>query len=59
MAGKFLNDREMSVRQPEILKEYGLDFAPQTKVKMLSVAQMQMLEIIKAVRKERRYHYYG
>ena len=51
MAGKFLNDREMYRQTAEILKEYGLDFAPQTKVKMLSVAQMQMLEIIKAVRK--------
>lgn len=52
MNGKFLNDREMYKRTAEILKEYGLAFAPQTKVKELSVAQIQMLEIIKAVRKK-------
>lgn len=52
MNGKFLKNKEMYRRTEEILKEYGLNFTPQTKVKMLSVAQMQMLEIIKAVRKE-------
>ena len=52
MRGKFLNDKEMCRLTAEILAEYGLDFAPQTKVKKLSVAQMQMLEIIKAVRKK-------
>lgn len=52
MNGKFLNDREMNKRTAEILEEYGLGFAPYTKVKHLSVAQIQMLEIIKAVRKK-------
>lgn len=51
MKGKFLNDKEMYQHTGEILKEYGLAFTPQTKVKYLSVAQIQMLEIIKAVRK--------
>lgn len=51
MKGKFLNDKEMYRQAEEILKEYGLAFTPQTKVKRLSVAQIQMLEIIKAVRK--------
>lgn len=40
------------VRQTkEILKEYNMDFDPKMKVRRLSVAQIQMLEIIKAVRK--------
>lgn len=52
MNGKFLNDKEMYRKTEEILKEYGLAFTPQTKVKNLSVAQIQMLEIIKAVRKK-------
>ena len=51
MSGKFLNDKEMNKRTAEILAEYNLAFEPQTKVKQLSVAQIQMLEIIKAVRK--------
>ena len=34
-----------------ILREYGMDFDPKLKVGSLSVAQIQMLEIIKAVRK--------
>ena len=52
MRGRFLNDGEMTRRTAEILKEYKLDFDPRTKVRNLSVAQIQMLEIIKAVRKE-------
>lgn len=52
MTWKFLNDREMYKKTDEILKEYGLSFTPQTKVKELNVAQIQMLEIIKAVRKK-------
>ena len=51
MKGKFLNDKEMYRHAEKILEEYGLAFTPQTKVKHLSVAQIQMLEIIKAVRK--------
>ncbi len=52
MHGKFLNDKEMYRQTEKILQEYGLYFPPHTKVKQLSVAQMQMLEIIKAVRKK-------
>ncbi len=51
MKGKFLNHREMDRRTAEILKEYGMEFDPRTKVRKLSVAQIQMLEIIKAVRR--------
>lgn len=51
MQGRFLNDKKMYEKTEEILKEYGLPFSPQTKVRNLSVAQIQMLEIIKAVRK--------
>ena len=51
MGGIFMNDREMLRQTEAILKEYGMDFSPKTKVRQLSVAQMQMLEIIKAVRK--------
>ena len=52
MSGRFLNDSEMNKKTAEILQEYGLAFTPQTKVKNLSVAQIQMLEIIKAARKK-------
>ena len=51
MKGKFLNDREMIEQTKGILREYGMDFDPKLKVGSLSVAQIQMLEIIKAVRK--------
>lgn len=51
MKGCFLDDKEMARQTEEILKEYKLDFSPWTRVRNLSVAQIQMLEIIKAVRK--------
>ena len=51
MNGKFLNDHEMIEQTKDILREYGMDFDPRLKVGRLSVAQIQMLEIIKAVRK--------
>lgn len=51
MQGGFVNDKEQIRQTAEILKEYNLDFNPKTKVRKLSVAQIQMLEIIKAVRK--------
>lgn len=47
----FLDDVKMNQEAEEVLKEYGIPFSPRTKVKKLSVAQTQMLEIIKAVRK--------
>lgn len=46
MKGKFLNDREMIEQTKGILREYGMDFDPKLKVGSLSVAQIQMLEII-------------
>ncbi len=51
MSGRFLNDREMVRQAADILQEYNMDFDPRVKVRNLSVAQIQMLEIIKAVRK--------
>lgn len=51
MKGFFLNDRAMDRETETILKEYGLPYGARTKVGNLSVAQIQMLEIIKAVRK--------
>lgn len=51
MKGKFLDDRSMEEKTKTILKEYGMPYSAKTKVKNLSVAQIQMLEIIKAVRK--------
>ena len=44
-------DHEMIEQTKDILREYGMDFDPRLKVGRLSVAQIQMLEIIKAVRK--------
>ncbi|MDF2513134.1 MAG: D-xylose transporter ATP-binding protein [Herbinix sp.] len=51
MSGGFLNDKVMNLEAEKILKEYGMSYGPKTKVGKLSVAQIQMLEIIKAVRK--------
>lgn len=49
--GIFLDDRRMNKETEKVLKEYRMDFPPTTLVGDLSVAQTQMLEIIKAVRK--------
>lgn len=49
--GMFLCDREMNSLTKEILKEYHVNFSPTTLVGDLSVAQTQMLEIIKSIRK--------
>ena len=51
MNGGVLNDKEMGRQTEVILKEYRLDYHPGTKVGKLPIAQIQMLEIIKAVRK--------
>ena len=48
---EIMNDHEMIEQTKDILREYGMDFDPRLKVGRLSVAQIQMLEIIKAVRK--------
>lgn len=51
MSGIVLDDKEMERQTEDILKEYKMDYSPRTRVGKLSVAQIQMLEIIKAVRK--------
>lgn len=50
--GIFLRDREMNRQTAEILKDYRVSFSPTTLVGDLSVAQTQMLEIIKSIRKK-------
>ena len=51
MKNGFVDDRAMNAAAKEILAEYKMDYEPTTYVEKLSVAQIQMLEIIKAVRK--------
>lgn len=46
----FVNDKEMNKACKGILESNGMNQKPQTLVSELSVAQIQMLEIIKAVR---------
>lgn len=45
----WLNDRLLEQKAGEILKKMGLDIAPDCPIKHLSVAEMQMVEIAKAV----------
>lgn len=52
MSGVFLDDRRMKREADQILREYGLPYRSDVKVRRLSIAQTQMLEIIKAVRKK-------
>lgn len=49
--GIFLDDKKMNKAAEEVLREYKMDFPPTMLVGDLSVAQTQMLEIIKSVRK--------
>ncbi|MCB7305889.1 sugar ABC transporter ATP-binding protein [Bariatricus massiliensis] len=44
-----VNWREVRQRTKELLKNEGLNYEPQTKIKNLSVSEIQMLEIIKAI----------
>ena len=44
-----VNFREMNRRAAELLSEVGLDIAPTTEVSRLGVAQMQLIEIAKAL----------
>ena len=44
-----VNFREMNRRAAELLSEVGLDIAPTTEVSRLGVAQMQLVEIAKAL----------
>lgn len=50
--GLFLDEKKMYAETLEILKEFGIPHDPQLKVGKLSVAQIQMLEIIKAMRRD-------
>ncbi len=48
--GKLLVDRsKMNHEAADILKKYGMNISPRTKMIDLTIAQMQMIEIIKAV----------
>ena len=50
--GPFINDEAMNDKCQELFDEYGVDLAPDTLVKDLSVAQMQMVEILKNISQE-------
>ena len=45
----WLNDRNIIAKATELLRQMGLDISANTKMKYLSVAQMQMVEIAKAI----------
>ncbi|WP_031530681.1 sugar ABC transporter ATP-binding protein [Dyadobacter crusticola] len=45
----WLDDSEINKKSAQILRQLGVDISPNTKMKHLSVAQMQMVEIAKAV----------
>lgn len=44
-----LNKRKTNKKTQEILEEFGMDFNPKTPMEELTIAQAQMIEIIKAV----------
>ncbi|MDD2972541.1 MAG: sugar ABC transporter ATP-binding protein [Lachnospiraceae bacterium] len=45
----FINKKERSKRTKELLDLMGLDYEPEIKMDMLSVAQRQMIEILKSI----------
>ncbi len=45
----WLNDKNLTLKASELLSELGMDLYPDIKMKFLSVAQMQMVEIAKAI----------
>jgi len=47
--GIFLNKKKQNERAKEILKKFGFPYGPKTLMKELTLAQVQMIEIIKAV----------
>lgn len=49
MFGGWLNDAEINRRAGELMDKMGVQIAPRAKMKNLSVAQMQMVEIAKAI----------
>ena len=50
--GIFIDDKAMNEKCQALFNEYGIDLAPDALVKELSVAQMQMVEILKNVSQE-------
>ncbi len=45
----WLNDRDINQQAETLLQQIGLEVSPKTKMKHLSVAEMQMVEIAKAI----------
>ncbi|MVM32051.1 ATP-binding cassette domain-containing protein [Spirosoma sp. HMF4905] len=45
----WLNDRNLTEQAAQLLKQMGVNIRPDTQMKYLSVAQMQMVEIAKAI----------
>ena len=45
----WLNEKQINEKTQELFNTVGLDLHPMTKMKNLSIAQMQMVEIVKAV----------
>lgn len=49
MKGKFIDRDKMNRETAELLNTYNMNFAPTTKVVDLTIAQQQMVEIVKAI----------
>ncbi|MDR1801557.1 MAG: sugar ABC transporter ATP-binding protein [Lachnospiraceae bacterium] len=54
MRGIFLNKSAQNARTAEILKKFNFNYSPRTLMKELTLAQVQMVEIIKAVSSDAR-----
>ena len=50
--GPFINDKAMNEKCQDLFNEYGIDLCPDVLVKDISVAQMQMVEILKNISQE-------
>jgi ribose transport system ATP-binding protein len=49
MKGKFIDKEKMNAETAKLLKTYNMNFSPHTLVSDLTIAQQQMVEIVKAV----------
>lgn len=49
MKGKFVDKEKMNTETSKLLKTYSMCFTPQTLIANLTIAQQQMVEIVKAV----------
>jgi ABC-type sugar transport system ATPase subunit len=49
MKGKFIDKEKMNAETLKLLKTYNMHFTPQTQIAELTIAQRQMVEIVKAV----------